>query len=142
MKNPALLLLPLLLLAAPMARAQAAAPTPATQGQAAATPLAAPPLKSWFIRLVPRPTFLKDMTEDEKKVMEEHYAYWKALFDKGVCVFGGPVLDPNGVFGVLAVKATTENEARELAAGDPSVKAGINKIEVSEMKIAFLPKTQ
>lgn len=97
-------------------------------------------MKSWFIRLVPRPTFLNDMTDDEKKLMEEHYVYWKALFDKGVCVFGGPVLDPNGVFGVLVVRTASENEARELAAGDPSVKAGINKIEVSEMKIAFLPK--
>ena len=79
------------------------------------------------------------MTEDEKKVMEEHYVYWKGLFDKGVCVFGGPVLDPIGVFGVLVVRTATESEARELASGDPSVKAGINKIEVAEMKIAFLP---
>ena len=99
-------------------------------------------VKSWFIRLVPRPTFLKDMTDAEKKVMEEHYVYWKALFEKGVWVFGGPVLDPNGVFGVLVVRTATEGEARDLAAGDPSVKAGINKIEVSEMRIAFLPKSQ
>jgi uncharacterized protein YciI len=138
MRKPAYLLLPLLLLATPLVFAQAAAPPPAAQGPAA-TPLPAPPMKSWFIRLVPRPTFLKDMTEEEKKVMEEHYVYWKGLFDKGVCVFGGPVLDPNGVFGVLVVKTPSEYEARELAAGDPSVKAGINKIEVAEMKIAFLP---
>ena len=54
----------------------------------------------------------------------------------------GPVLDPNGVFGVLVVRTPSEAEARELAGGDPSVKAGINKIEVAEMKIAFLPAGQ
>ena len=52
------------------------------------------------------------------------------------------MLDPNGVFGVLVVRTATESEARELASGDPSVKAGINKIEVAEMKIAFLPAGQ
>jgi uncharacterized protein YciI len=137
MRNPAPFLLAVLLFAGLPLCAQA--PSPST-GPTAAAP--APAMKSWFIRLVPRPTFLKDMTGDEKRVMDEHYVYWKELFDKGVCVFGGPVLDPQGVFGVLAVRAATEDEARALAAGDPSVKAGINKIEVAEMRIAFLPKVQ
>ena len=41
---------------------------------------------------------------------------------------------------MLAIRATTEDEARALASGDPSVKAGLNRIEVAEMRIAFLPK--
>jgi uncharacterized protein YciI len=99
-------------------------------------------MKSWFIRLIPpRPTFDKDMTEAEQKLMEQHFVYWKGLFEKGVCVFGGPVLDPRGVYGVLAVRAASEEEARNLAAADPSVKGGVNKIEVAEMRIAFLPQT-
>lgn len=137
MRIPIRLLLAVLLFAAPVLCAQA---PPQTSGPTAAT--SAPAMKAWFIRLVPRPTFLKDMTEDEKKVMEQHYVYWKDLFDKGVCVFGGPVLDPNGVFGVLVARAASEDEARALAAADPSVKSGINRIEVAEMKIAFLPKSQ
>jgi uncharacterized protein len=101
---------------------------------------AAPAMKSWFLRLIPpRPTFDKDMTDAEGALMEQHFIYWKAQFDKGVCVFGGPVLDPRGVYGVLAIRAATEEEARALADGDPSVKAGLNKMEVAEMKIAFLP---
>ena len=51
--------------------------------------------KTWFIRLIPpRPTFDKDASPAEQAVMDEHFAYWQALFDKGACVFGGPVLDP------------------------------------------------
>lgn len=132
MKNLSRILLAALLFAAPALLAQSAA--------APATP--APAMKSWFIRLVPRPTFLKDITEDEKKVMEQHFVYLKDLFDKGICVFGGPVLDPKGVFGLVVVRAATEEEARALAAADPSVKAGINKMDVAEMRIAFPPKTQ
>jgi uncharacterized protein YciI len=134
MKNPVRLLLALVLVAMPALYAQApavnSAPAPA-----------APVLKSWFVRLIPpRPTFDKDMTDAESKLMEQHFVYWKDQFAKGVCVFGGPVFDPNGVFGVLAIRAATEEEARALASADPSVKAGLNRIEVAEMKIAFLPK--
>ena len=56
-------------------------------------------------------------------------------------MFGGPVLDPKGVYGILVIAATSEDEARDLAAADPSVKAGLNRIEVAEMRIAFLQKT-
>jgi uncharacterized protein YciI len=99
----------------------------------------APAKKAWFIRLIaPRPTFVQDMTEAEKNLMEQHFLYWKGMFEKGVCVFGGPVLDPKGVYGVLAIMATSEDEARTIAADDPSVKGGVNRIEVAEMRIAFL----
>jgi len=100
----------------------------------------APQKKSWFVRLIPpRTTFPQDMTEPEKKLMEDHYTYWKARYEEGVCVFGGPVMDPKGVYGVLAIRATTEEEARAIASADPSVKGGLMHIEVAEMSIAFPP---
>ena len=128
------LVLAALLLSLPTALiAQAPAATPAP------TP-AKPAMKSWLIRLIPpRPTFDKDATPAEEALMEQHFVYWKGLNDKGVCVFGGPVLDPKGVYGVIVVLATSEDEARALGSADPSVKAGLNKIEVAEMKIAFVP---
>jgi uncharacterized protein len=98
-------------------------------------------MKTWFIRLIPpRPTFANDMTPDEEKVMNQHFAYWKDLNVKHVCLFGGPVLDPKGAFGVIIVRAATEADARALAEADPSVKAGINHIEVAEMIVAFIPQ--
>ncbi len=80
------------------------------------------------------------MTDAEQKLMEQHFVYWKDEFQKGVCIFGGPVPDPRGVYGVLAIRAASEDEARAIAAADPSVKGGVNRIEVAEMRIAFLPK--
>jgi uncharacterized protein YciI len=115
------------------AQASAATPGPAVPSTA---------IKTWFIRLIPpRPTFDKDMTSTEEGLMQQHFQYWRGLFEKGLCVFGGPVLDPRGVYGVLAIRAATETEARDLAAADPSVKGGVNRIEVAEMRIAFLPKS-
>jgi uncharacterized protein YciI len=119
-----------------LAQPVAAQSAPATQVSTA------PAQKTWLIRLIlPRPTFDKDMNEAEQKLMEQHFVYWKGLFEKGVCLFGGPVLDPHGVYGVLVVEAASEDEARAIAAADPSVKAGANRIEVAEMRVAFPPKT-
>ena len=102
---------------------------------------AAPAMKTWFIRIIPpRPTFDKDATPAEQALMDAHYAYWKDIFGKGVCVFGGPVLDPKGVYGVLAVEAASEDEARALAAADPAVKARLIRAEVAEMRAVFLHK--
>jgi uncharacterized protein YciI len=115
----------------------------AAQSAPASQAAPAPAKKTWFVRLIPpRPTFDKDMTEAEQKLMQQHFVYWKDLFEKGVCLFGGPVLDPKGVYGVLAIEAATEDEARAIASADPSVKGGVNRIEVAEMRVAFLRKTQ
>ena len=109
------------------------APAPATKP--------APAQKAWFIRLIPpRTTFPQDMTPDEEKLMTDHFVYWKGQFDKGVCLFGGPVMDPRGAYGVLAIVASTQQEAEAIASADPSVKGGVNHIEVAEMRIAFLQK--
>jgi uncharacterized protein YciI len=121
--------------------AVAMAQTAPTQPAPQAAP--APALKTWFVRLVPpRATFANDMTETEQALMTAHFVYWKGMFDKGVCLFGGPVLDPKGVYGVLAIQAATEDEARAIAAADPSVKGGVNRIEVAEMRVAFLQKAR
>src|SRR5580658_5680965 len=128
---------PFLSAQAPAAQVQQAAP--AANANPAPAP-AKPPMKSWLIRIIPpRPTFDKDSTPAEDALMEQHFAYWKDLNDKGVCIFGGPVLDPKGVYGIIVVRATTEDDADALAAGDPSVKAGLIRNDVAEMMVAFVP---
>jgi len=123
-------------IACALAQPVAAQTAPASQTQ---TP---PAMKTWFIRLIPpRPNFDKDMNESEQKIMEQHFVYLKGLYEKGVCLFAGPVLDPKGVYGVVVIEAASEDEARDLASADPRVKAGVNRIEVAEMRVAFPPKT-
>ena len=135
MKNRVLIALAALLMSATALQTRAQAP--------AAHPSTLPEMKSWLIRLIPpRPTFDKDMTPAEQALMVQHFAYWKDLNDKGVCLFGGPVFDPKGAYGILVVKAATEDEARALGEGDPSVKGGVNKVEIAEMVVVFVPVHQ
>ena len=128
-------LAPVVFAQAPAANALAAAPATNPSPEPAKTPM-----KSWLIRIIPpRPTFDKDSTAAEDALMDQHFAYWKDLNEKGVCIFGGPVLDPKGVYGIIVVRAADEGGARALGEGDPSVKGGLIKIDVAEMKVAFVP---
>jgi uncharacterized protein len=120
------------------AMAQPASVSTASAGQAGEQQ---PAKRAWFVRIIlPRPTFDKDMTPAEGKLMHAHHAYWLREFKAGVCVFGGPILEPKGQYGVVVILAASEDEARVIASNDPSVKAGLNRVEITEMQIAFPPK--
>ena len=62
----------------------------------------------------PRPTFTQDMTEAERKVMQEHATYWKCLIDDSIATIFGLVLDPRGPWGVGIVDVANESFARAL----------------------------
>jgi uncharacterized protein YciI len=94
----------------------------------------------FFMKLIPpRTTFPGDMTPEEAKLMQQHSDYWAEQFKKGTVLMIGPVLDPKGAWGMAVLETATEEEARALAMNDPSVKAGLNKVEVSPMHV-FLMK--
>ena len=82
--------------------------------------------------LPPRPTFPTDMTADEQKVMAEHAIYWQNLAKKGLIIVVGPVLDPNGAWGVAIVDVENHDVIRVIGENDPAVKAGL-KFEIYPM---------
>ena len=67
--------------------------------------------------------------------MQEHAAYWAGWTQKGKVVVFGPVMDPKGVFGVAIVEAESEDEVRELIAGDPVTKAGLGSYEFFPLRV-------
>ncbi len=81
----------------------------------------------------PRPTFAEDMTEAERKAMQEHVACWEGLADRGTAIVFGPVIDPKGVWGVAIVEVEDETELRSLLANDPAAKAGVLTEEIYPM---------
>jgi len=93
----------------------------------------------FFCRLnAPRATFAVDMTGEEKALMQTHAAWWPGLTNKGVALLFGPVLDPNGPWGLGIIKAEDENEARGLMAEDPVIKAAVGfAYEVLPMQIGM-----
>jgi uncharacterized protein YciI len=93
-----------------------------------------------FIYLIhpPRPTFVADMTPEEREIMGRHAAYWQRFVDSGQMVVFGPVLDSTGSWGLGVLEAEDEEEVRAFAAGDPVVVTGTAELEVGQMLAGFI----
>ena len=80
--------------------------------------------KAFMCRLMPpRPTFMTDMTADERALMGEHAAYWKGMLDQGAAVVFGPVGGPEGGWGLGVLRASNEEALHAMRDGDPVIKA-------------------
>ncbi len=91
----------------------------------------------FFFKLVPpRATFPQDITPEERAVMAEHAAYFQQQFKAGKVLLYGPVSAPQGAFGMGVLEAADESEARHIAENDPSVRGGLNRIEIYPMMVA------
>ncbi len=84
----------------------------------------------------PRPTFNQDMTPEERDIMKRHVAYWSEKAERGISIIFGPVLDPNGVFGMGVHQARDEAEMRELIENDPA--KGLLKYHILPMANAVV----
>jgi uncharacterized protein YciI len=75
----------------------------------------------YFVKLTPRrPTFVQDMTADERLVMQEHVTHWREQMQKGNVIVFGPVLDSAGSYGVGVVAVDEEQQVRSLVDSDPA----------------------
>jgi hypothetical protein len=93
-------------------------------------------MPQFFCKLIaPRPTFAFDMNESEKALMGEHAQYWLDMLKDGTVLVFGPVMDPNGPFGMGIMEGADETEARRRIDADPVMKAGIGfKVEITPMR--------
>ncbi|MDD1661093.1 MAG: YciI family protein [Methanomicrobiales archaeon] len=83
-----------------------------------------------------RQDFLTSMTPEEQRVMGEHMAYTKRLFDEGKIVLGGAATD--GAIGVIIWKVSSAEEARRIFDQDPAVKAGIGDAELHPFRLGLI----
>jgi uncharacterized protein len=79
----------------------------------------------------PRPSFHLDMTPEERSVMQRHVAYWTEKAGQGTAIVFGPVMDPQGVYGMGVYQARDEAEIRRLLEQDPA--NGLLQYEVFPM---------
>jgi uncharacterized protein YndB with AHSA1/START domain len=79
----------------------------------------------FMLRLLPpRPSFMMDMSADERAMMGEHAAYWSVHMNAGKAIVFGPVGGPNGGWGLGVVRVADEAELASLTGGDPAIRAG------------------
>jgi len=92
--------------------------------------------KHFFVKLVPpRPTFVMDMTDSERAVMQQHVVYWGKLLENGIAIAYGPVLDPQGAYGIGVLCVKTYEELQQVIADDPA--NGLNKYEFAPMRAVY-----
>lgn len=84
----------------------------------------------------PRPTFQLDMTDEERAIMQSHVAYWSEMASRGAAVVFGPVMDPQGVYGILISQVRDEAELRAQIEHDPA--NGLLRYEVFPMARAVV----
>ena len=90
----------------------------------------------FFLRLIPpRATFPGDMTENERALMLQHVSYFQRQFSEGRVLIYGPVLAQTNAFGMGVVEVEDEAELRSMMDADPSVAGGLNRYEVTPMKV-------
>jgi uncharacterized protein YndB with AHSA1/START domain len=92
----------------------------------------------FLVRLLPpRPTFMTDMSEDERAMMMQHARYWTELLAVGTAVVFGPVADPKGGWGLGVVRAEDEAAVKAIEAKDPAIAGGRGlRYEVTRMLTA------
>ena len=78
---------------------------------------------NWVYQLHWRPTFWEDMTDREESLLGEHDRYVESLHTRGLVGLAGAILDPPT--GLIFIRATDEDGAKAIMAGDPCVRANI-----------------
>lgn len=71
--------------------------------------------------LPPRPSFIADMSGEERALMGAHARYWGDHLASGEVVALGPVADPKGSWGLALMDIESEAAARALQAEDPVI---------------------
>jgi uncharacterized protein YciI len=69
-------------------------------------------------------------TPERARIQEQHIAHLTKLGDEGSGLAAGPFGDEGDIRGLLIANAKSEQEARELEAADPAVKAGRLTVDV------------
>ncbi|MCW3118681.1 MAG: hypothetical protein JWM28_2763 [Chitinophagaceae bacterium] len=79
----------------------------------------------------PRPTFIMDMSDEERAIMQNHVAYWNPYVNDGTVIVLGPVMDPKGGYGIAIVSVESENQLKQIISNDPA--NGLNTYEIYPM---------
>ncbi len=72
----------------------------------------------------PRPSFVADMSAEEREVMLAHQDYWLPHVNAGLVLVMGPVLDPKGAYGVMIANVPSLKMLEDWEAQDPVILSG------------------
>ncbi|MBD3401312.1 hypothetical protein GF420_00330 [candidate division GN15 bacterium] len=79
-----------------------------------------------------------DMTDDELRVMSEHFVYLKDLTKRGKVLMAGPVFDQ---FGLIVLEVASREEADRIMANEPSIVQGVHTYDMHPMVASLQAST-
>lgn len=80
--------------------------------------------------------FNETATEEENKIVREHFLYLKNLLEKKILVLAGP--ETNAKFGIAVLETQTEEEAKKIMENDPAVANEIFTAELFPFRVSLL----
>jgi len=86
----------------------------------------------------PRPTFANDATDEEDRVIGDHFKYLKSLLAQGKLLIAGPCEDAS--MGIAVIECEDEREARTIVAADPAVKTRVFSCEAKPYRVSLVRK--
>jgi uncharacterized protein len=92
---------------------------------------------SWLVVLRPvREEMPFEPTEEESRIVSEHYGYLKQLRAEGRLVLAGPSALPGDTFGLGIFDQDDRAEVEAIVAADPAVTSGIMTAEIRPYRIS------
>jgi len=92
---------------------------------------------SWLVVLRPvREEMPFDPTDEESRIVSEHYAYLQQLRAEGRLVLAGPSALPGDTFGLGIFDQDDRAEVEAIVAADPAVTGGIMTAEIRPYRIS------
>ena len=92
---------------------------------------------SWLVVLRPvREEMPFEPTDEEVRIVSEHYAYLKQLRSEGRLVLAGPSALPGDTFGLGIFDQDDRAEVEAIVAADPAVTGGIMTAEIRPYRIS------
>jgi uncharacterized protein YciI len=87
-----------------------------------------------------RPAMITDgPTEDEARIVADHFAYLQQLTESGVVLLAGRTLNEDfSTFGIIIFRADSIAAARQIVENDPAVKQRVMRAELYPYRIALL----
>lgn len=79
-----------------------------------------------FLKLdPPGPSFTADLSDPERKIMQEQASYWSRYIDDVIIIVLGPVFDPKGSYGIGVAEVDSKEQLDKLKENDPGNKISL-----------------
>lgn len=93
----------------------------------------------YTLKLIPRLQHNDSWTDQDQKIVQEHFTRLKELTEQGIVILAGRTTreDPTD-FGVVIFKAQSDMDAKRIMKQDPAVLQGIMAAELFPYRIALI----